>query len=153
NQVSDSTANAYPKGVIETDDGDVWQADFYQGLTKRNDAQSSGIIIPQGPNSAESDDIYAHNGEVWVAHGGYNGNLLAGELFTGVSRFKDEEWLTYQRFNYPLFGDSVHDFVCLTKDERDGTLYAGTVNGGIWTLKADGSSSIIKQGALDPPYG
>jgi ligand-binding sensor domain-containing protein len=148
NQKVDSTGIAYPKGVVETDDGRLWVADLYQGLGKKEDNRQMTYFVPGGPSDADNIDLYARNNEVWVAHGGITNFYTNLNKRNGLSHFKDEHWETLTGYNYPLFYDSVTDFLVLAKDERTGTFYAGTFTTGIYERKADNTTRLIKQGEL-----
>lgn len=145
----DSTQVAYPKAAIESAEGQLYVADAYQGLGKRNENGSIGINNPAGPNSPAAAGLWANNGELWIAHGGVRENNTRLASIAGLSHFKDEKWTIYQPYNYGLFQDSVFDFLDVVKDPRDGTVYAGTYNSGIFELKENGEAKIIKQGALE----
>ncbi|MEO6830629.1 MAG: two-component regulator propeller domain-containing protein [Chitinophagaceae bacterium] len=145
----DSTQVAYTSGAIETQGGQVYVADAYQGLGKRNSNTSISLLNPAGPNSPGCAGLWANNGELWIAHGGIRENFTQLKSADGISNFKDGKWTTYQPYNYPLFQDSVVDFLSVIKDPRDGTLYAGTYNSGIFELKENGDAKMIKQGALE----
>ncbi len=147
--VVDSVRVGFAKGTVELADGSPWFADLYQGLGRRDASGNVGFIIPPGPNSHMNTGLYAHNGELWIAHGGMNAGYNRLGSLSGLSKFQYEDWKIYQPYTYDLFRDSVFDFLDVIKDQRDGTVYAGTYNSGLFELKADGSARIIKQGALD----
>jgi streptogramin lyase len=148
NTIIDSTLIAYPKGVVKDNAGVLWLADLYQGLAKRLEDRHLSLVFPGGPNDPESYDLYARGGEVWVAHGSVTPAYGPQKKLNGLSHFKAEKWEWLTPYTYPLFRDSVLDFLVLEKDERTGTMYAGTHSSGIFELKADGSARMIKQGAL-----
>ncbi len=149
NAVTDSLNIAYPRGTIETDDGRVWTADLYQGLGKREDDGHISLLVPQGPGDNESYDIYARDGDVWVAHGGVNSRFYTGlGRNNSLSHFRNEQWTDYHRYSGSLF-DSVFDFVCLTMDQATGTLYAGSAERGVYERQADGTERVYKQESLE----
>lgn len=151
NSVADSTRLGYPLGTLETDEGQVWYADLYQGLGKPEVQTGGGnvnFIIPPGPSTHSNWDLNVHNGELWIAHGAlsnFNNPIL---LRAGMSRFQNETWSIFSQSSYPLFRDSVFDVLHINKDPKDGTIYGGTYSSGLVQLKPDGTGSIIKQGAL-----
>lgn len=150
NVIIDSTFVAYPKGTIKADDGRLWIADGYQGMGKRDSNGHITFFYPGGPNDADNIDLYARNGEVWVAHGGLYPTYEGQRKTTGLSHLINDKWEALTPYNYDLFRDSVFDFIRLAKDERTGTLYAGSIESGIYERKADGSARILKQGELQP---
>jgi len=155
NVIIDSTHIGYPKGTVETLDGKRWMADAYQGLALRENNIYPNFHVPAGPNSPDNTGLWVHNGDLWIAHGGYDLRYNPVGSYYGISNFHNENWTIYQPYNYPLFQDSVLDFIDIIKDINSGTVYAGTYNHGLWELKADGSARIYKsdlssQGATNP---
>ncbi|MBS1643439.1 MAG: hypothetical protein JST36_00230 [Bacteroidetes bacterium] len=148
-ELVDSTIVGYPSAVIEAPGGTVYAADAYQGMLRKNSDGTSTVIHPDGPNSPDCADLWVDNGEVWIAHGGVSGIFTKLNNTAGLSHFSDNKWSSYTPYNYPLFRDSVRDFMSILKDPRDGTVYAGSYSSGIFKLKASGVGSIIKQGDLE----
>jgi ligand-binding sensor domain-containing protein len=147
-QKVDSTSIAYTRGVIEKDVGRPWVADLYQGLGKKEDDRRMTFFVPGGPSDADNIDLYVRNNDVWVAHGGISNFYLNLNKKSGISHFTNDHWETLTAYNTPLFYDTVTDFLVLAKDERAGTLYAGTYTSGIYERKADNSTRMIKKGEL-----
>ncbi len=154
NAIIDSTYASRPNGVVVMEGGSLWLAEGYGGLSRRRSdgSRRTDYFVPNGPNDAESFDIYPYNGTVWVAHGSLKPNYLPANKRVGISRYEagSDHWDVFHPYNFPLFQDTVADFVCITKDPRSGSLYMGTATGGIYERKEDGSGRIIKQGALLP---
>jgi ligand-binding sensor domain-containing protein len=117
-------------------------------MGKKEDDRHMTFFAPGGPSDADNIDLYVRNNEVWVAHGGISGVYLNLNRKSGLSHFVDDHWETLTGYNYPLFYDTVVDFLVMAKDERTGTLYAGTFTSGIYERKADKSARMIKQGEL-----
>lgn len=148
NVVVDSSFIAYPRGAVESDDGRVWFADLYQGMGGWKNGSQIHFYVPGGPNDPDNIDLYARNGEVWIAHGGIT-NFYGGlRKQSGLSHLINDKWESLNGYNHPLFYDSVFDFLVLKKDEVTGTLYAGSFESGIYERKADGAERIIKRGEL-----
>ncbi len=142
------------KQVVQLIDNSVWLADEYTGLNRRMDTAyrtRMGYFNPSGPGDVTSFDIYAHNHEIYVAHGGYNQSYLALGNGNGISTFVDGKWKQYKRdINYPYFpfSDTIADFVTITKSEKDGTIYAGSFGSGLFELHTDQTFKIYKQGSV-----
>ncbi len=87
---------------------------------------------------------------VWVAHGALSPKYLPAEKRTGISRYNavSDLWDYYTPYNFDLFRDSVTDFISIARDDRTGTYYFGSAQGGIYERKEDGSGRLLKQGAL-----
>lgn len=138
--------------AVLADNQTFYVADAVDGLSLHLSGSDFKRIVPNGPSYYTSWDILAQNGDVWIAHGALS-DIYGGMGYPhGLSHFSNESWETFTSKNHPLFGDTVRDFICLAKDPRDGTLYAGTFANGLYERKADGSERIIKAPELLQPY-
>ena len=138
-------------GVVQLLDGTVWVANEFTGLTNMVDSNTVNYYGPLTPGDITSFDIYANNGELYVAHGGYDGSYLGQGNHNGISIYKEGKWHNYKRviiYPYEPFADSMADFVTILKDETDGTVYAGSFSGGLFELHTDNSYKIYKQGSI-----
>lgn len=131
-------------------DQSVWVADEFNGLGYRNEHHELSFMNPNGPSGESAFDILPYNGDVWVAHGGYNEGWTYLYNGSGLSHYKDHKWIQYNKVNYAPFRDhDLTDFITLAKDPVDGTLYAGSYRSGLFILKPDGSYDWQKaNGAL-----
>lgn len=135
------------KQAVGLADGSFWMADFQKGLAKYQDGPA--YIKPNGPSGSVSFDIYAYDRNVLVAHGGTNDRWspVSPSSFnpTGFSEYKDGMWKSYgQSVGYaPL--ENVRDFLAITKDRTDGTIYAGSYSDGLFILKADGTTQLLRE--------
>ncbi len=133
-------------------DSTVWVANNYSGL-----GLWAGLYLnsynPSGPADISSFNIYANNGSVWIAHGGYTDSYLPNNNGRGISHFVNNSWNTYQDWQYSPFRDTLADFVSITKDEADGTMYAASFgsygNGGLFQLNADNTYKIYKNDVFE----
>ena len=132
-------------------DGSFWVGDKFGGLMKRNSANNFNYFIPPGPGQQDNYDIYANNGEVIVAHGGYTDLGYPNNNIYGFSHFAAESWTDYIMYHYPCFGDSLEDFTSIYKDQTDGTIYGGTYLNGLFAAKADYSCYNLKQNSVVQP--
>lgn len=132
----------YASMVTELADG-VWTADEVNGLRRRPLDASVDYYgpRPQGPNSSATWDIFVKNGELLVAHGGYDQFYRFEENRDGFSQYKDGKWKIYAAGGYAPFGDSMKDFVKIF-ETPDGTIYAGSTQSGLFILRPDGSYEI-----------
>jgi ligand-binding sensor domain-containing protein len=133
--------------AIALGDGSYWVADMQKGLAKFQDNPT--YIKPNGPSGSISFDIYAYDRNILVAHGGTNDkwNPISPSSFNpnGFSEYKDGTWVSYGKSSgyEPL--KNVTDFVAITKDRTDGTIYAGSFRDGLFILKADGSHQLLRE--------
>jgi hypothetical protein len=129
-------------------DGSVHIADALLGLGKVTNPVT--YEYPDGPNDPNSYGIWANNKDLWVTHGGFTDALVYQSATAGFSHFNNDKWTIYSRANNPQF-DSLYDFVPIVKDiNGDGTVYAGCFQSGLFELKPDSTTQIVKQGTIDP---
>ncbi len=146
--VIDSYAcNGDPVQAVQMADSTLWFADAFNGLTKVTHTHSY-IYGPQGPSNPNSYDIYVNNKNVWVAHGGYNDKFTPLGNGAGMSNYNGDQWKIYAQYAYAPFSDTISDIVAIVKDEKDGTIYAGSYQDGLFILKQDGSYQILKQNSI-----
>jgi len=141
----------FPKKAILYNDN-YWIADQFDCLSKFSSAPDAEEVYslnsPEGIASGqmlENDNVfYATAGEVndsWNYQ--YNGN--------GIYRYKSGEWKNFNRFHYSIL-DSMLDFITVTVDRRDESVWAGSFGGGLLHIKPDESFEIFKQNSpLQPP--
>jgi FlgD Ig-like domain/Two component regulator propeller len=139
-----------PMQVVQLSDSSIWIADAATGLEKRFKDDDLGVYAPPGPSDPNSYDIYAHDKNVWVAHGAYNDIFFAQPNYNGISNFHDNDWTLYNRATYKPF-ENLDDFVAVLKDEQNGTLYAGSYLNGLFQLNPDGSNQLIDS-KFDPSF-
>jgi len=129
-------------------DNSYWVADVFNGLGMRNEQNQLTFIKPEGPATSGAFDILPYNGDVWVAHGGYDENWTYIYNDKGLSHFSAGKWETYTKRNFQLFNDNdVTDFITLAKDPVTGDLYAGSYRSGLFIKKADGTYDYQKYGS------
>src|SRR5690606_23910490 len=117
-----------PKQVVRIANGDIFIADEFSGLKQRygKDNPTDDLAPrPEGPAKYSSFDIYAHNKEVWIAHGTVNDVWIFQNDGSGFSSFIDETWKSYSLYLFPPFGTNTYDFTNITKGP-DGSIYAGS---------------------------
>lgn len=147
NMIDSFKARGKARQVIEKQDHTIWIADELFGLGKLEDS-SLTPFYPSGPTGPTAIDIYANNGEAWIAYGGYNDIWQPLGNRNGFSSLIDGKWTTYTYQPDALY-DSVLDFVAITKDPTDGTVYAGSFQNGLFVLHPDGSTELIKGKIFD----
>ena len=136
--------------AIQLADSSIWIADANRGLQKRtNTAGNETNYLPvPGPVDVNSYDIYVNNKDMWVAHGTYDDKYDIGNNFDGFSHFKDNVWVNYGRDVSFFPFDTVRDFVSIVKDESNGTIYAGSIQSGVFILHSDQSYQLVKINSL-----
>lgn len=117
---------------------------------RKGKGEPYNTVPPAGPGGVTSYDIYVRDKGILVAHGGYDDKYIPLNNSSGFSVYNEGEWKNYRRFNYPPFGDSVVDFVNITKGPN-GNIYAGSTQSGLFILKPDGSHEYYKQNSFIDP--
>lgn len=130
-----------PRQTVETLDGKVCVADEFGGLLKELNNRELGYFTPIGPMNSNSYDIYANNGELWVAHGSFNDRYNVSYNRAGISKYKEGVWKYYAQGIFTPF-NSLTDFCVFLKDEKTGTVYAGSFINGLYVMKADGTGKL-----------
>lgn len=156
-QVIDSfKTRGKPVKTLTLSDQSVWVADALNGLCKRNSGDDLKFYQPGGPASNTSFDLLPYNGELWIAHGGYDDNWTYKYGRSGLSHFKDNKWTIYNWNTTQLFYDEdITDMDVLARDPVNGTIYAGAYRSGLFIVKPDGSYEYYREGTsfLEPTQG
>ena len=155
-QITDSFKGPrFVRKTVELSDKSVWVADEVEGLTRRSASNELTVFKPEGPSDVGSFDLLPFNGELWIAHGGFDENWTYVYNGSGLSHLKDGKWTAYSKKTFPLFNNrDVTDFVVLARDPVDGTIYAGSYRSGLFIIKPDGTTEYLKEGTiLEPTYG
>ena len=134
--------------AIQLLDSSIWIANLYGGLSKRFKENTLYFIYPTGPANASNFDIYAKNNDVWIAHGGYDNRYVRSSNASGFSNYNSGRWKLYSDRNYDPVSYKIFDFVAITKNELDGTVYAGSFDDGLFELKSDGSYAHYRDGSF-----
>ncbi len=151
-----SQINSYllqSKGInqtLKTNNGTTWMADQFGGLFAILPDGVQSYYIPVGPYNFNSFDIYANNGELWIAHGGFTDSYIPLYNQSGVTQFKDEKWKSYRAGLYRPF-DTLSDFSLVVKDKIDGTMYFGSYTNGLFTLKENGDYQLLNTNSIFDP--
>lgn len=138
----------YCRQTLQTADRVVWVADELNGLNIREGiGDPYGVVTPDGPSSFPCYDLHVHNGEVWVAHGGYDDKYKANSNPAGFSGFVNGTWQRYGTYSYKPFESSMRDFSRIIKTKA-GNLYAGSFQNGLFVLNADGTTERYEKNSF-----
>lgn len=133
--------------AVQLNDGSLWVAVTTSGLKKRVEGDNTEFVYPAGPSDANCFDIYPHNKNVWVAHGGYNGLLGSNFNYANLSNYVDGKWKLYTRSVDKRF-DTLKDYVAIAKNEKTGALYFGSYFDGLLVMKDANSFDVYKQNSI-----
>ena len=137
-----------PEQVVQRLDNSIWVADYFGGLEKHVSSRMDRYI-PPGPIDPVCFDIYAHNKDLWTAHGGYDNEYHIRNSHSGIESFINGKWSS-PASKAPVLNDLL-DFVSILRDESNGTVYAGSYQDGLFTLNANGSYNVLKQNSIFEP--
>ncbi len=160
--VTDSFRNtADPRQICQLPDGSVWFVDNYDdpgwgGLRKVTSESSSDNYSPAGPKVNSVFDVWAKNGELWVAHGGVSQTWTYQYNYSFFSHYQNGSWVNYanqvaEASNHSPF---TSDCLRIIKDDQfTGNVYASAFVGGLYELKPDGSLTNYREGFLERAFG
>lgn len=131
---------SFPRSAI-IDNTNIWIADRFGGLSRFG--TSVDRFIPNGPPGIATGELLATGATMYAAAGSVNDawNYLYNR--DGVFQLKDDRWSFRGYFNSPVL-DSVFDFITLTEDPRDKSLWAGSYGGGLVRFR-ESSIQLFKQ--------
>ncbi|PQJ11015.1 hypothetical protein CJD36_013685 [Flavipsychrobacter stenotrophus] len=133
--------------VVQLMDSTIWIGNMFHGLARRFKDDIQYFAHPDGPTDPYSYDLYAHNKDLWIAHGGYDDGFKWNSSGSGFSNLNNGKWKLFNRDNSSPISYKMYDFVTITKDQKDGTLYAGSFTDGLFELKSNDSFHIYKEGS------
>ena len=144
------TVISFPKWAT-INNGEVWIADYYGGLSKYN----NGFIqyIPNGPFGNVSGQMIFQDKTLYATAGSVNYAWNYQYNRDGIFKFQDGEWSYKGYYNQPIF-DSVFDFIALASDPTNKSIWAGSYGGGLVNINGN-SIKIYKQNnsTLQPAIG
>lgn len=142
---------SFPRDAL-WDNGKVWVADFFGGLSLHDGTQNIQRLIPSGPLGFAQADMLFQNDTLWAAAGTVNDNWNYQFNRNGIFKNTPNNWSFVSSFNRPQL-DSLFDFITLAIDPSDQSLWAGSYGGGLLRL-AGNSLQIFKQNSsLQPAIG
>lgn len=149
----DPKVPSVPMTTVESANGDLWIADFYQGLIKYTPTGYASIY-PNGPATSNIYDMDAANGRLYVAPGGINASL--NYLFNRDGYFTLNEegyWNTNNEYTVPELANQI-DNIVVEVDDQTGIAYLGSYYNGV--LKINGSEYTVfnhQNSSLQGPSG
>lgn len=125
---------AVPRGAVESSNGDIWIADFFQGLIKYTPS-GHAYLYPNGPATSRVFDMDAGPGGLWVAPGGVESTFDYNFIRDGYfQRNREGFWTSYDAFSVPELADQL-DNIAVEVDDNTGVAYLGSYYNGV--LKID----------------
>ena len=143
NKLVDSFDCVYtPAQTAQLHNDNICVACPVDGLKIRDYFRGTTNIIPPGPSSPYSFGLFAHNKDLYIAHGGFNDAYFAQFKTTGFSNLYKGKWTQYKPSLYkPML--NMRDFTSVVKDETSGILYAGSYLDGLMIMHPDGYTKLV----------
>ena len=124
-------------------DNEYWIADSIGGLSKYN-GNNFQSYIPNSPSSIASGEMMVSNGIAWIAAGSVNANWQPMGNKNGLYQFANNNWKNFDSSLLPAM-DSLPDCITVDIDRRDGTVWSGSMGGGLFSINSNNSLSVFKQ--------
>ncbi|MBL7765817.1 MAG: T9SS type A sorting domain-containing protein [Chitinophagaceae bacterium] len=142
-QLKDSIRNINPYDVAEINPGELWEADYWEGLVKITDLQNKEVLKPNAVFSNAAYNLRIYNNDLYVASGAELGWVSALNS-DGISKLHDGVWTTYNRFLNTPGMDTVIDIVDVAVDKKNNYIYGASYGGGLIEIHPDNTSTVYK---------
>lgn len=145
-----------PRGAVLDQYDRIWYADEWSRFrTYDLQAGKCDWYIYNTPAGFNSWDIHILDDTVYVASGALTSAGSPTFNNSGIYIYRAGQWENYNRSSYPIMEQKeAHvDYVGITTDPRDGTIYAGSYYGGLLEIKGANlhfyqKENSILQGAI-----
>lgn len=142
---------SFPKNAISVNNT-VWVADLLAGLLRWNSNSFESYRL-NSPADVALGGLAVFDNELYATAGSINDSWNYLYNRSGFFKLGGNSWTNYNKFNYPQL-DSLLDFITVTIDPRDGSVWAGSYGGGLAHFKNNGQLEIFKQNSsLEPTIG
>lgn len=135
-----------PKSAIQDNAGDIWIADYGNGLLHFSGrTRTVRQLLPDGPSNSSVFSLYADNESVLLIGGGYlSGGVVAMANNLGFDEFKDGEWRTYgsRQFNDTLKYPEFPDIVSAARARGSNKLYLASYGRGLLEWSGPGNFKV-----------
>ncbi|OYY09875.1 MAG: hypothetical protein B7Y66_07460 [Sphingobacteriia bacterium 35-36-14] len=118
---------SYPSSAL-LNNSTLWVADQFGGLSSFGNITER--YIPNGPLGVSNGEFAFYNETLYQGAGSVNNAWNYQFNKEGILQFKEGIWSNKGAFNTPLL-DTALDFISLTVDPLDGTIWAGSYGGGL----------------------
>ncbi|MFM7671320.1 MAG: two-component regulator propeller domain-containing protein [Bacteroidota bacterium] len=132
--------------------GEVWLADFYEGVTRFPPAGAYQTYSINSPQGLASGQLLTSEGHFFATAGSVNASWNYQYNGDGVYALREGTWKNYNRYEFSVL-DSVLDLIDVAYDKRNRSLWAASYGGGVIQITANENIRIFKQGAVLPAIG
>lgn len=145
--IAEPVTISFPRKAI-LEGNDIWVADQFGGLSQFSGA--AGVrYLPNSPQEKASGEILVYNKVFYATAGAVNDSWNYQYNGDGIYIFKEGQWTNINRYRFPVL-DTLLDFITITIDPRDETIWAGSFGGGLLHVKNGPSFEIYKQNFIGP---
>lgn len=139
-----------PTNILETTSGELFFSDYdftkqYGGLRTPSTGRNTIGHAPDGPESPLSADIWAYNGEVWLAHGGHatNWDFLGNRK--AFSAYRNGVWSNFANKVNGFGIEFLSDASTIYKDRNTGIVYIGMAMGGMIEVDKENNVALFQE--------
>jgi hypothetical protein len=131
---------------------DYWVADLFGGLSRWTGNSSEQYKI-NSPADVALGAMTVYNNIFYATAGSVNDSWNYQYNRSGIFKLADGTWANYNQFSFPQL-DTMLDFITITVDPRDETVWAGSYGGGLLHIKKSDQLEIFKQNSpIGPTIG
>ncbi|MFZ9386486.1 MAG: two-component regulator propeller domain-containing protein [Chitinophagaceae bacterium] len=149
--IASTAAVSYPRKAILLNSV-PWVADQFASLSRIDAGNSFEQYILNSPQAIAGGEMQVYNRVFYATSGAVNESWNYQYNGDGLFTFGPGGWTNINRYRFPVL-DSLLDFITITVDKRDETIWAGSYGGGLLHVKQGPSFEIYKQGFLGPAIG
>jgi hypothetical protein len=133
---------SFPKNAISINN-EYWVADLFGGLSHWQ-GNTPDVYRLNSPYDIASGSLGFYHDIFYATAGSINDSWNYQYNRSGIFRLADGNWTNYNQYSYPVL-DSLMDFITVTVDPRDESVWAGSYGGGLLHIKANNQLEIFKQ--------
>ena len=142
---------SFPKKGIAAGN-DYWIADLFGGLSQFT-GNSFEVYKLNSPQDIILGEMTPRNNVLYATAGSVNSSWNYQYNRSGIFKLENGGWSAINQFTYPQL-DTLLDFLTITIDPRDNTIWAGSFGGGLVHLDNTSSPKIFKQNSpIGPTVG
>lgn len=154
--ILDSIPARQPSRIISLADQSTWYSDYsnythksYYGFYGKNSLGEITNYTPAGPGAQMAFDLDVQNGNIYIAHGGFESqNFARTNNRRNISTYIDGKWHHYHWLSNENY---IEDFIRIAKHPNKKTFYAGSYSAGLMIFH-DTYDYELLDGNILPPY-
>lgn len=144
-------AVSFPRKAILYNN-ETWVADQFACLSHFGASLTYQQYILNSPQATASGEMLVYNSTFYATAGSVNDSWNYQYNGDGIYSFKEGNWNNINRYRYNQI-DSLLDYITITIDKRDETIWAGSYSGGLLHIKPGPVFEIFKQNNLGVTVG